>query len=227
MQWMRQEETAWDTKGPAYSVKLRGGLDAHGQLVALHYDACAADHNHLGYNEHDTVLISQLMGTRKPQPSAGRASLPSDMYAIPNRLQTTRVVPLPMPFETPLRTGNLRDPDGPQVTFASESFIDEARGRGEGGSGRVPAEDAAGKDATTTAASSARARSPASRRRRRSSAGSHDRRQFRVPQGRRCHRRDSHRPRHRLRVSQPDRGRRDLPRSKSIARPAASGSSGW
>jgi len=47
------------------------------------------------------------------------------MYAIPNRLQTTRVVPLPMPFETPLRTGNLRDPDGPQVQFALESFIDE------------------------------------------------------------------------------------------------------
>jgi CO/xanthine dehydrogenase Mo-binding subunit len=30
-----------------------------------------------------------------------------------------------MPFETPLRTGNLRDPDGPQVTFAAECFIDE------------------------------------------------------------------------------------------------------
>jgi CO/xanthine dehydrogenase Mo-binding subunit len=125
VQWTRQEETAWDTKGPAYAVKLRGGLDAQGNLVALHYDACAADYNHLGYNEHDTVLISQLMGTRRAKPSSGRASLPSDMYAIPNRLQTTRVVPLPMPFETPLRTGNLRDPDGPQVTFASESFIDE------------------------------------------------------------------------------------------------------
>ncbi len=125
VQWSRHEETAWDTKGPAYAIKMRGGLDAQGNLVALHYDACAADHNHLGYNEHDTVLISQLMGTRRATPSAGRASLPSDMYAIPNRLQTTRVVPLPMPFETPLRTGNLRDPDGPQVTFASESFIDE------------------------------------------------------------------------------------------------------
>jgi CO/xanthine dehydrogenase Mo-binding subunit len=125
MQWTRQEESAWDTKGPAYAVKLRGGLDAQGNLVALHYDACSADHNHLGYNEHDTVLISQLMGTRRAKVSPGRASLPSDMYAIPNRLQTTRVVPLPMPFETPLRTGNLRDPDGPQVTFASESFIDE------------------------------------------------------------------------------------------------------
>ena len=125
VQWMRQEETAWDTKGPAYAFKMRGGLDAAGNVVALHYDACAADHNHLGYNEQETVLISQLMGTRKSPISQGRASLPSDMYAIPNRRQTTRVVPLPMPFETPLRTGNLRDPDGPQVQFALESFIDE------------------------------------------------------------------------------------------------------
>jgi CO/xanthine dehydrogenase Mo-binding subunit len=125
VQWMRQEETAWDTKGPAYAFKMRGGLDAQGNLVALEYDACAADHNHLGYNEAATVLISQLMGTRPERTAAGRASTPSDMYAIPNRLQTTRVVALPMPFETPLRTGNLRDPDGPQVQFALESFIDE------------------------------------------------------------------------------------------------------
>jgi CO/xanthine dehydrogenase Mo-binding subunit len=30
-----------------------------------------------------------------------------------------------MIWETPLRTGNLRDPNGPQSTFAAESFIDE------------------------------------------------------------------------------------------------------
>jgi CO/xanthine dehydrogenase Mo-binding subunit len=47
------------------------------------------------------------------------------MYAIPSRRSTTHVVSMPLVFETPLRTGNLRDPDGPQVTFASESFIDE------------------------------------------------------------------------------------------------------
>jgi CO/xanthine dehydrogenase Mo-binding subunit len=35
------------------------------------------------------------------------------------------VVQLPLIWETPLRTGNLRDPNGPQSTFASESFIDE------------------------------------------------------------------------------------------------------
>jgi CO/xanthine dehydrogenase Mo-binding subunit len=47
------------------------------------------------------------------------------MYQIPNRRFSTQVVSLPLVFETPLRLGNLRDPDGPQVTFASESFIDE------------------------------------------------------------------------------------------------------
>jgi CO/xanthine dehydrogenase Mo-binding subunit len=97
IQWMRNEETAWDTKGPAFTVKVRGALDAQGNLTAFDYDARAADYNHLGYNEEDTVLVAQLMS----------------------------VVGLPMLWETPLRTGNLRDPNGPQATFASESFIDE------------------------------------------------------------------------------------------------------
>ena len=34
VQWMRNEETAWDTKAPAFAFKLRGGLDAAGNLVA-------------------------------------------------------------------------------------------------------------------------------------------------------------------------------------------------
>ena len=125
MQWMRDEETAWDTKGPAYTFTLRGGLDTRGQLVALEYTARSADYYHLGYNQADTVLIAQLFGMRRATPASGRARTPSDMYAIPNRRTATQVVSLPLAFETPLRTGNLRDPGGPQVTFASESFIDE------------------------------------------------------------------------------------------------------
>src|SRR3954470_18614970 len=60
VQWMRHEETAWDTKGPAFAFRMKAGLDAQGRLVALDYDARAADYGHLGYNEADTVLISQL-----------------------------------------------------------------------------------------------------------------------------------------------------------------------
>ncbi|MBI2189515.1 MAG: molybdopterin-dependent oxidoreductase, partial [Acidobacteria bacterium] len=125
VQWMRDEEHAWDTKGPAYLVKMRGGLDARGNLVALDYQARAIDYGHLGYNEHDTVLIAQLTGRRRQMPAPGGVSTPSDTYAVPNRRNQMQVLSLPLVWETPLRTGNLRDPNGPQVTFAAESFIDE------------------------------------------------------------------------------------------------------
>ena len=124
VQWMRHEETAWDTKGPAFTFKLRGGLDAQGKLIALEYKARTVDYNHVGYNEPETVLIAQLMG-RRPTPASGGAAPPSEMYAIPHRRRTTEVVALPLIWETPLRVGNLRDPNGPQTTFAGESFIDE------------------------------------------------------------------------------------------------------
>ena len=126
VQWMRDEETAWDTKGPAFIVKARGALDADGRLVAYEYNARSCDYNHVGYNEPDTVLIAQLMGSRRAKPAAGSSSTASDMYAIPHRRMTGQVVSLPAIWETPLRTGNLRDPNGPQSTFGAESFIDEA-----------------------------------------------------------------------------------------------------
>src|SRR5213594_650553 len=125
MQWMRDEEQAWDTKGPAFTFRIRGALDAQGHMTALDYAARSADYNHLGYNEPDTVLIAQLMGSRRDRPAAGSAAMPSEMYAIPSRRMATHVVSLPLIWETPVRTGNLRDPNGPQSTFASESFIDE------------------------------------------------------------------------------------------------------
>lgn len=125
MQWMRDEETAWDTKGPAFTVKTRAALDAQGRLTGYEFDARSCDYNHVGYNEPDTVLVAQLMGARKAKPATGSAALPSEVYAIPNRKMSASVVSLPNIWETPLRCGNLRDPNGPQATFASESFIDE------------------------------------------------------------------------------------------------------
>ena len=71
------------------------------------------------------MLIAQLMGTRRATPARGSAAVPNEMYAIPNRRMTSHVVSLPLVWETPLRTGKLRDPNGPQSTFASESINDE------------------------------------------------------------------------------------------------------
>ncbi|NOT44353.1 MAG: xanthine dehydrogenase family protein molybdopterin-binding subunit [Acidobacteria bacterium] len=125
LQWSRQEETAWDTKGPAFVVRVRGGLDASGRLVAYDWDARAASHNHLGYNEPDSVLIAQLTGQRRTTPARGASGAPVELYGIPNQRVAQHVVGLPLIWETPVRTGNLRDPNGPQTAFASESFIDE------------------------------------------------------------------------------------------------------
>ncbi|MBI2817649.1 MAG: xanthine dehydrogenase family protein molybdopterin-binding subunit [Acidobacteria bacterium] len=125
VQWMRHEETAWDTKGPAFTFKLRGGLDTQGNLIALVYNARTADYNHVDYNDPNTVLIGQLVGRRPSAPAKGGAGPPADMYVIPNLRRTTEVVRLPLVWETPIRAGNLRDPNGPQIAFASESFIDE------------------------------------------------------------------------------------------------------
>jgi CO/xanthine dehydrogenase Mo-binding subunit len=125
LQWMRHEETAWDVKAPAHIVKLRGALDDKGRIAALDFDVRALDYNHLGYNEPDTVLIAQLIGIRPAKPATGELEMPALMYAIPNLRLTGKVIGLPMIWETPLRVGNLRDPNGPQVTFAFESFVDE------------------------------------------------------------------------------------------------------
>src|SRR4029079_11741505 len=96
VQWMRDEETAWDTKAPAFAVKVRGALDAHGNLTALDYDARTADFNHLGYNQPDTVLIAQLMGIRRDPPARGNSATPSEMYAIPHRRMAMHIVSLPL-----------------------------------------------------------------------------------------------------------------------------------
>ena len=126
VQWMRHEETAWDTKGPAYTFKLRGGLDAQGNLVALDYNARAVDYNHLGYNEADTVLIAQLMGVRRSKPARRRCGVavgavrhPEPAQGGPGREPAARVGDAAS-HRQPARSRTVR-----RCTFAGESFIDE------------------------------------------------------------------------------------------------------
>ena len=139
VQWMRQEETAWDTKGPAFAFKMRGGLDAQGNLVALDYDARAADHNHLGYNEPDTVLIAQLMGMRRANAGArarvhaiGHVRHPEPAHDDARRGAAARVGDAAA-HRQPAR------PQWPAGDLCVRVVHRRARGGGESRSGRVPA----------------------------------------------------------------------------------------
>ena len=43
----------------------------------------------------------------------------------PNQRRITNVIPSKWAYQTGLRTAHFRDPNGPQVTFANEQFMDE------------------------------------------------------------------------------------------------------
>ena len=159
VQWMRHEETAWDTKGPAYDFKLRGGLDAQGKLTALEYDARAVDYNHLGYNEPDTVLIAQLMGRRRETPTAGGAETPSIQYGIPNQRLTAHVV---ASADDLGNTAAHRQPARPEWSTGHvrvRGVHRRARGGARKRSGAVPSRPAS-RRAQRTTSFARRARSP-------------------------------------------------------------------
>ena len=76
-------------------------------------------------NESDPAysLAGQLMGM--PLKSLQGFGVPAESYGFANkRLAWETIAPL-LDRASPLRTAHLRDPVGPQIQFASESFIDE------------------------------------------------------------------------------------------------------
>ena len=51
--------------------------------------------------------------------------VPAESYAVANKRLAWETIPPLLDRASPLRTSHLRDPVGPQIHFASESFIDE------------------------------------------------------------------------------------------------------
>ncbi len=139
-QWMRDEETAWDTKSPAFLVKMRGALDAQGRLVGYDYHALSCDLNHVGYNEPDTVLIAQLMGSRRERPAGGSAAMPSDMYVIPNRKEAGEVVGLPMVWGDAAAHRQPARSERPAIDIRVGIVHRRSGGGGEGRSAGIPHE---------------------------------------------------------------------------------------
>jgi CO/xanthine dehydrogenase Mo-binding subunit len=125
LQWMRHEGTGWDPKGPATIITVKGGVDAKGAPIGWDYTWKGFSGQEVGTsgdNPADT-LIGMAFGLQRPQRNV--TGTPSESYGFPHKRVRTQVVEAFMPMNNPLRSSHIRDPQGPQSTFAAESFADE------------------------------------------------------------------------------------------------------
>ena len=125
VQGMRADGTAWDPKGPASLHRARAALDASGRVVAYEFVAKGFSRQHILQNESrplDSLVGQALGGEVKPNWIFG---VPVESYAFDNKLLAWETIAPLVDNCSPLRTGHLRDPVGPELHFASESFIDE------------------------------------------------------------------------------------------------------
>jgi CO/xanthine dehydrogenase Mo-binding subunit len=125
LQYMRNEGTGWDPKGPASVHRARAVLGPDGKISAYEFISKAFSRFEAGFSEANAndSLAGMLTGLEvKTQYGFGG---PEDAYAIPNRRTGSEMIAPLLAKASPLRTSHLRDPTGPQVHFASESFIDE------------------------------------------------------------------------------------------------------
>ena len=126
LMYSRSDATAWDPKGPASVHKARAAIDKDGNVTAYEFHSKGFSRLDVNSNEsqpHDN-LAGQMTGVAlKP---THVFNTPEESYGFTAKRKTWETVPPLLDRASPLRGAHLRDPLGPQIHFASESFIDEA-----------------------------------------------------------------------------------------------------
>ena len=125
LQYSRAEGTQWDPKGPASVIRARAALDASNNVVGFEFIAKGFSRLEVSSNEsktHDCLAGHNLGHPLKPTQAF---AVPANSYGWANMAMGWETI---APFQeraSPLRGAHLRDPNGPEIQFASESFIDE------------------------------------------------------------------------------------------------------
>jgi nicotinate dehydrogenase subunit B len=125
VQYTREQATGWDPKGPASIHRARAAIDASGTMIAYEFTSkgfSRIDVNTNGGAPWDT-LAGQLRDVALK--SGDGFGVPAESYEFSNKRLAWETIPPLLDRGSPLRSAHLRDPVGPQVHFASESFMDE------------------------------------------------------------------------------------------------------
>ncbi len=132
VQWMRDDEFAWEPYGPAMVVQMQARLDHGGNIVEWHHDVWSNGHT-ARTNWQSPVKNSSLLAARHlaqglpapvpvnpplPQGGAHRNAIP--LYVFPAQRITNHYVE-----RAPLRVAALRSLGAHANVFALESFMDE------------------------------------------------------------------------------------------------------
>ncbi len=125
VQYMREQGTGWDPKGPASVHRARMAFDASGNITA--YDFVSKGFSRVDVDTNGGKPFDTLAGqTRGVALQSGDGfGVPAEAYEFPNKRLAWETIPPLLDRSSPLRSSHLRDPVGPQIHFASESFMDE------------------------------------------------------------------------------------------------------
>ena len=129
LQWMRDDEFAWEPYGPAMSMQAKASLDGEGKVVEWNYEVWSNSHSTRPESTTGANVLAawylaepQKMGppTSPPQPAGGgdRNSIP--LYDFPNQRVVHHFIQ-----DMPIRVSALRTLGAYANVFASESFMDE------------------------------------------------------------------------------------------------------
>jgi len=129
LQWMRDDEFMWEPYGSAMVMKLSGGIDAQGNVVAWSHEVWSHPHSTRPGSSSGVNLLAArhlarpsapVLPADVPQPAGG-----SDRNAIPLYDFGSVKVVKHYVAQAPLRTSALRTLGGYANVFALESFVDE------------------------------------------------------------------------------------------------------
>ncbi|HZO44899.1 MAG TPA: molybdopterin cofactor-binding domain-containing protein [Xanthobacteraceae bacterium] len=125
VQYTREQGTGWDPKGPASIHRARAAIDANGNINAYEFFSKGFSRNDVNTNGSQPfdTLAGHFRGIGLR--SGDNFGIPAEAYVFANKKTSWETIAPFLDRASPLRTSHLRDPVGPQVHFASESFMDE------------------------------------------------------------------------------------------------------
>ncbi|HEY3785108.1 MAG TPA: molybdopterin cofactor-binding domain-containing protein [Steroidobacteraceae bacterium] len=127
LQWMREQEHAWEPFGPAMLARARGSLDSSGRIDTWEYGVWSNTHS-MRPGPAGALLAAQYLAQPFPVPDPQPLPLPEgggDRNAIPLYcLPHARIVHHFLP-DMPVRISALRSLGAHMNIFAIESFMDE------------------------------------------------------------------------------------------------------